>query len=377
MHLAEHAGQHAVAAHGEQQARGGDLGVHDVGDADGHDVDHQHEVLQQQAAGGVASIEEAHIGIGVRPVGQNEGGHVGLGHEHDDHDAQRDEDALADVLLGTMGLLSQGGHAVEAEEGQAGQGDGRCHEVEVHLTGLVERLGGELTVAAAAGDVHAAHGDEHDERHDLHGEDDPVHTLRHGDAAHVHVGVEGDEHQHPQPPGRAGHERGAPVGHHDQQKRGNQDVVQQNEPAGHEAHVGVDGALHIGVHRAGDGKLVGHRRVAQGREADGDKADDVHERRQAAGIDLQRAPDGLRRDEHHEQNAVENDVVELQPAAQLLLVAEGLDVLTETDGWLLDGFRHELSPFLPFQIPLSPTGRPLPSPRHGPTDLPLRPKARR
>ena len=173
--------------------------------------------------------------------------------------------------------------------------------MEVDLSGLVERLGGELAVAAAAGDIHAAHSDEHDERQDLHGEDDPVNAFRHGDAAHVHKRVESDEHDHPKPPRRAGHEGGSPVGDHDQQKRGHQDVVQQDEPTGHEAHMRVDGALHVGVHRTRDGKLAGHRGVAQGREADGNESDDVHERGQATGINLQRSPDGLRCDEHHEQ----------------------------------------------------------------------------
>ena len=337
MHLAEHAGQHTVAAHGEQQTRRGDLGVHDVGDADGDDVDDQHEVLQQQTAGSVAGVEEAHVGIGVRPVGKDESGHISLSHEHDDHDAQSDEDALADVLLGLVGFLGQGGHAVETEERQAGQGYGRGHKVEVDLSGLVERLGGELAVAAATGDIHAAHSDEHDERQDLHGEDDPVNALRHGDAAHVHKRVESDEHDHPKPPRRAGHEGGSPVGDHDQQKRGHQDVVQQDEPTGHEAHMRVDGALHVGVHRARDGELAGHRGVAQGCEADGNESDDVHERGQATGINLQRSPDGLRCDEHHEQNAVQNDVVKLKAAPQLLLVAERLDVLAEADSRLLDG----------------------------------------
>ena len=48
-------------------------------------------------------------------------------------------------------------------------------------------------------------------------------------------------------------------------------------------------------------------------------------------------PDGLRCDEHHEQNAVQNDVVKLKAAPQLLLVAERLDVLAEADSRLLDG----------------------------------------
>ena len=84
------------------------------------------------------------------------------------------------------------------------------------------------------------------------------------------------------------------LGKHDQQKRGHQDVVQQDEPTGHEAHMRVDGALHVGVHRARDGELAGHRGVAQGCEADGNESDDVHERGQTTGINLQRAPDGLR-----------------------------------------------------------------------------------
>lgn len=85
------------------------------------------------------------------------------------------------------------------------------------------------------------------------------------------------------------------------------------------------------------GNLLDHRGVAQGREADGNESDDVHERGQATGINLQRSPDGLRCDEHHEQNAVQNDVVKLKAAPQLLLVAERLDVLAEADSRLLDG----------------------------------------
>ena len=99
----------------------------------------------------------------------------------------------------------------------------------------------------------------------------------------------------------------------------------------------VDAALHVRVHGTGDGEPLTHAHVAHSREQDGDEADDVDQRRHAVAVQLDAAEDGLRCDDHHEQNAVQHDVVKLKAAPQLLLVAERLDVLAEADSRLLDG----------------------------------------
>ena len=55
------------------------------------------------------------LGAPALPIGLHQGGDVGLGHEAHDDDAERDQNAAADVLLGLVGFLGQGGDAVEAD----------------------------------------------------------------------------------------------------------------------------------------------------------------------------------------------------------------------------------------------------------------------
>ena len=325
MHLAERARDHAVAAHGVKQAGGRGLRVHDVRDAHGHDVHDEQQLVEDGAAAGQSGVEEAHFGVDVLPVGLDERGNVGLRDEHDDHDAQSDDDALADGLFGLLGFLSERGHTVEAEERQARDGASRRDEVHIDLAGLVDRVHGELAGAATTQDEVRAQGDESDDREDLDCEDDPVDALLHGDASDVDDCVERHEHEDPQIPGASRDERYTPVRHHNQKKRGDEDVVQKDQPAGNEADMGVDAALHIGVHGARDGEALRHVHVAHCGEADGDEADDVHQRGHTAGFLLNLTVNRLRRDDNHEQHAVENDVFQRKAAAQLLLVAEGLD----------------------------------------------------
>ena len=162
---------------------------------------------------------------------------------------------------------------------------------------------------------------------DLDGEDDPVNAAAHLDAADVHERVERDEDHGPQPRRAVGDQRGAPVHDHDDEQGRDQDVVQQDQPAGDEADVRVDAALHVGVHGAGDREATGHAHVAHGGEHDGHEADDVDQRRHAVAVQLDGAEDGLRGDDDHEQDAVHHHVPKAHPAAQLLLVAELLDVV--------------------------------------------------
>lgn len=217
-------------------------------------------------------------------------------------------DALADVLLRLVRFLGQRGHAVEAQERKRRDGDARRHEVRVHLTRLVDRVEDEAARAAAAQHEVGAKSDERDHGHNLDDEDDPVNAAAHLNAANVDERVERDERHSPQPGRAARHQRHAPVHHHDDEQGGNQHVVEQDQPARHEAHVRVDAALHVGVHRTRNGEPLAHAHVAHSREQNGHEADDVHQRRHAVAVLLDGAENGLRRDNHHEQDAVQYHV---------------------------------------------------------------------
>ena len=109
----------------------------------------------------------------------------------------------------------------------------------------------------------------------------------------------------------------APVGDHDVEQRRRDDVIEQDEPAGDKADVRVDAALH--VTRSRRWKARRHAHVAERREADGNEADDVDERRHAHGLLADQAPNGLRRDDDHEQHTVEHDVFQAELAVEFLL----------------------------------------------------------
>ena len=81
---------------------------------EGLNIDDEHDLVEDRASHQQNRVEEAHIGVGVRPVWLHDGGDVGLRNEHDDDGAQGDQDATANVLLGLAGFLGERGHAVEA-----------------------------------------------------------------------------------------------------------------------------------------------------------------------------------------------------------------------------------------------------------------------
>ena len=112
--------------------------------------------------------------------------------------------------------------------------------------------------------------------------------------------------------------------------------------------MGIDAALHIGIHRPRDGKAIAHPHIAQGREADGDEADDVDERGHALGLEVHQTVNGMRGDDDHEEHAVQDDVAQSQPSFQFLLVAELLDARSCADGFAV--LRHANPPPMPMAL---------------------------
>ena len=307
MDFAEDARNHTVAAHGVQQTGRCQLRVHDVGDADGDDVYHQHERVEALAAHDHDRIEKAHVRVSIGPVGLHGCSNVGLRHEYHDDEAQCDDDALANVLFGLARFLGEGGYSIETQERERRQRNARSDELRGHFAFLVQRGDGE-SFSAAIGEEVATKGDEDDQRNDLDDEDDPVHTSIQLDATDVHKRIERDKDDAPQPCRAIGDERHTPVHHHDDEQAGNQNVIQENEPACDKAHMGVDAALHVRVYGARNGEALGHAHVAHRGEDDGHEADDIHQRRHAMAVQLDAAEDGLWGDDYHEENAVQNNV---------------------------------------------------------------------
>ncbi len=68
------------------------------------------------------------------------------------------------MFFSTLGLFGQRGDAVEPEEIQRGDRDGRGDEMGVDLTRLIDRIDREGAGASAPGDEHAAQSDEGDNR---------------------------------------------------------------------------------------------------------------------------------------------------------------------------------------------------------------------
>ena len=185
---------------------------------------------------------------------------------------------------GSRVSLGERGHAVEAEKRERGQRDAGGDEVSVDLAFLVNRVEDEGASAATAQNEVAAERDERDNGQRLDDEDDPVNAAAHLDAANIHECVKCDEHHGPQPCRAVGNQSGAPIHDHDDQQGRNQDVVQKNQPAGDEADMRVDAALHVGVYGARNGESTGHAHVAHGGEHDCHEADDVHQRRHTAAV---------------------------------------------------------------------------------------------
>ena len=258
-----------------------------------------------------------------------------------------------------MGLFGQGGDAVKAQEGETGDGAGQADELQVHLAGAVQGIHDQLAGAAAfTKDIVEAKADEQGQDHGFHIEHDPVGTRGIGDAADVDEGVDAHEHDDPHPAGRGGEELHTPVGGHQIEQGGHEHIVQQDEPAGDEAHMVVQAALHIGVDRARDGEAVTHLHVAQGREEHGADAHKVDKGRHHVAVFGNVAIDGHGGDDHHEQHTVNKYVLEAEFSFQLLAVAKivrGTCVRHKaTSKKFLPGIRTGMCVLAPFFIKSKP-----------------------
>ena len=265
----------------------------------------------------------------------------------------------ADGHFGAVGLFGQGGDAVKAQEGEAGDGAGQADELQVHLAGAVQGIHDQLAGAAAfTEDIVEAEADEQGQDHSFHIEHDPVGTRGIGDAADVDEGIDAHEDDDPQPAGRCREKFHTPVGGHQIEQGGHEHIVQQDEPAGDEAHMVVQAALHIGVDRTRDGEAVTHLHVAQRREEHGADAHEVDEGRHHVAVFGNVAIDGHGGDDDHEQHTVNEDVLEAEFALQLLAVAKivrGSCIRHKaTSKRFLPGRRTGMSVLAPFFIKSKP-----------------------
>ena len=237
---------------------------------------------------------------------------------------QRGEHRLADRPGRVAVLLGERGDAVEAEEAQDRDRGRPEHQLQREVVAVVDRR--EVEAATLAARQRDDRDDDEDRQHEQLAEQhdlvDPGGEL---DAEVVHDGVEDDEDDQPHPdrdrrPDRVHRDRGDQV-----QQRRHQHVVEQDHPAAEEPDPLVDAAPGVGVDRAGHREGARHLRVRDGGERHRDAADRVGEGDHAAGGLEDAAEDAERRDRHHEDQAVDEQVGERQRPLELLLVAEGLD----------------------------------------------------
>ncbi|MCY1531585.1 hypothetical protein D9M68_668150 [compost metagenome] len=106
------------------------------------------------------------------------------------------------------------------------------------------------------------------------------------------------------------------------EQRWDQQVVEQQHPAGDEADVGVDAALGVGVHRACDGEGAGHGAVAERGEEHRDHAHQIGHGDHAMGVRVDPAVNAEGGDGDHEDHAVDHKVAEGETTAELLFVSE-------------------------------------------------------
>ncbi|MCY1294054.1 hypothetical protein D9M70_433350 [compost metagenome] len=172
-----------------------------------------------------------------------------------------DDDGAGNVAFRVARFLGQGGHRVETEEGQAEHRGPGHQRREAGLAAIAEEGCGE--VDGRVEQALAGHGQEHGDEDQL-GDDDQVAHARHrADAEDV-------QHRH-QPDGGDHEDPGRHLGEGDVEEQADhqvvdhrqEQVIQQQRPAGEKAHAGAEAQAGVGVRRAGDGVAADHEAVRQ------------------------------------------------------------------------------------------------------------------
>jgi hypothetical protein len=165
------------------------------------------------------------------------------------------------------------------------------------------------------------HGEDHQEDQ-LGRQEQPVDQRGERDPDVVDHRVHGQEHHDPDPLGQVGENPGHRLGREHAEQGRDQQVVQQDRPAGQEADVLVEPAPDVGVDGAGHREGLRHLRVGDRGEDHRDQADQVDQRRHALGLVVHRSEDRPWGDRHHEDQAVDDQVRGGQRPPELLAVAE-------------------------------------------------------
>ena len=164
------------------------------------------------------------------------------------------------------------------------------------------------------------------EHHELNPEQDEIDLRRRLYAQVVDHGREGEHRHDPHRPRHAGPHRLERDGRGDVSERRQQQIVEQDRPARHEADPGADAARGIGVDRARDGERLAHQPVAPRREQHRAKPDQVDQRHHAVRGIEDDAEHRERRARNDEDEAVDEQIEQGQRALELLAVTEGFEV---------------------------------------------------
>ena len=109
---------------------------------------------------------------------------------------------------------------------------------------------------------------------------------------------------------------------HQVQQPGHEGVVQQDRPPGQEPHRRADPTPGVVVDAAGQGECPHHLRVRRGGEQQRHHPDQIRQHRHPTRRLIHRPEDRERGDRHHENQAVEDQVHQSDPAQQILPVPE-------------------------------------------------------
>ncbi len=264
--------QHPVASHRIQDARHADLRGHCRGKA-ACDERCGEQAAEQDAASAVHQVERRCACAQVGEVGEDQAGDPGAhGKDHATGEGGQD-DRARNGLLRLACLLRQRRHGVESEECESEDRATRCQVRQVGA--LAEERIEQPNRLRIAGDVSDTRDYEDHDEHDLRADESEVDVRHEVDSDEVQDGNEQHRGHNPDPK-RDGRKHSAHVlPNEDVAQDGQQQVVEQQRPAGHEPEVAAERLLRVRICRARDGVLLHHVCVAVRREQHGDRRDDV------------------------------------------------------------------------------------------------------
>ncbi|MNF77390.1 hypothetical protein D3C84_595330 [compost metagenome] len=318
---AEHPGQRAVAAHGEQHPGDAGLGDHRRGKTAGHIGGGKggHQQFSTHAAHDVQR-RRVRVGKGVplrvdhlREIRDEDKQQATEQAHH--HDREGDQTPRVGRFLG------HGRHRVETEKGQAENRRARHdqrHAEALMVEGCEQRDG--LCLIPQVVDRQR---NEHHDEDQLDNHQQQVDPGDGFDADQVEEGHQGNGAEHPH---RSGN-RGEVFGHvdADQQitEQRQEDVVQQQGPPSHEAKVATEGLARIGIHRSRIRMRLHHASVAVGGQQHGGEGQQVGGGQVALGHLGHQAIGGEHRQRDHISQAEEHERAKPQglskPAGRICL----------------------------------------------------------